>query len=137
MTNEQAISDLVDYKIDHDLEIRDDAINMAIHALKVEHCTDYIRRKDIIGKCLDLAESTSYNGIINEGFIMALDFIADYAKNLPLVDPERVSGKWVDESYAGATCSVCGYQCHEQFREHRSYCPNCGSYNGGRDETDN
>ena len=54
-----------------------------------------------------------------------------------LEEPERKNGKWIRnhnvyEAYETATCSVCGYV--EEWEYKKSYCPECGSYNGGEKE---
>ena len=84
-------------KFIHELDINDEPYNYGEMALSVqnvpsiesERCRDCISRRAIIGKCEDTAKATSESGEINTGFIMALDFIADYAKHLPSVVPER------------------------------------------------
>lgn len=43
MKIESAINDLLDYKVDHDLEIRDEVIDIAIQALKEYHSLKEIK----------------------------------------------------------------------------------------------
>lgn len=103
-----------------------------------ERCEDCISRRAIIGKCEDTAKATSDIGEMNTGFIMALDFIADYAKHMSSVEPERKTGHWhlLDEcANEGWYCDQCN---KKVFRADFSntmkkykFCPNCGSYNGG------
>jgi len=100
-----------------------------------ERCEDCISRRAIIGKCEDTAKATSDIGEMNTGFIMALDFIADYAKHMPSVESERKPGKWIDKGIIGNTeahdfmCSECGW--HEPDFPERiielHYCTNCGA----------
>lgn len=61
----------------------------SLPSVEPERCGYCISRRAIIGKCEDTAKATSESGEINTGFIMALDFIADYAKHMPSVDPEK------------------------------------------------
>ena len=58
--------------------------------------------------------------------------------NAPSVTPSRPKGKWIDildektentETHHDE-CSNCGYHGWTEY----SYCPNCGSYNGGEEE---
>lgn len=86
-------------------------------------CGDCISRRAIIGKCEDTAEATSDIGEMNTGFIMALDFIADYAKHMPSVESERKPGKWIPRNsfLLKYRCSECGRE-----SEKYDYCPNCG-----------
>lgn len=90
-----------------------------------ERCGDCISRRAIIGKCEDTAKATSDIGEMNTGFIMALDFIADYAKHMPPVESERNAGKWinVDGSTNTADCSCCG----NRGRAWMNYCYECGA----------
>ena len=67
----------------------------ALPSVGPEKCGDSVSRRAIIGKCEDTAKATSESGEINSGFIMGLDFIADYAKHLPSVDSES---KWIPVS---------------------------------------
>lgn len=84
-----AVLDLI---ADYDLSMGE--VVRGIHDLpsitpQPKKCGDCISRKAIIGKCEDTAKATSESGEINTGFIMALDFIADYAKHMPSVEPEQ------------------------------------------------
>lgn len=60
-----------------------------LSSVEPEKCGDCVSRRSIIGKCEDTAKATSESGEINTGFIMALDFIADYAKHMPSVEPKK------------------------------------------------
>ena len=91
-------------------------------SVEPEKCGDCISRRVIIGKCEDTIEATSDSGEMNTGFIMALDFIAGYAKHLPSVEPERKTGKWEDCSN-GWMCS----ECKHDVTYTTKYCPNCGT----------
>jgi len=61
--------------------------------------------------------------------------VRDRLKVLPSAQPERKTGRWIDDSNEEeyfTNCSECGYQLdvradHGYF----NYCPNCGSFNGG------
>ena len=89
---------------------------------------DCISRKAIIGKCEDTAKATSESRDTNTGFIMALDFIADYAKHLPSVESERATGRWKIYPMGGELkCSVCKTEFERCELRFRNYCPNCGA----------
>ena len=99
---------------------------------------DCVSRRAIIGKCEDTAKATSESGEINTGFIMALDFIADYAKHLPSVEPERKTGKIIcsnEEIKYGniighvlrCKCSECNFVIDRYVAKFINYCPNCGA----------
>lgn len=106
----------------------------------LENCDeDCISRRAIIGKCEDTAKATSESGEINTGFIMALDFIADYAKHMPSIEPERKVGHWEYTQYDNKPgvgnwhCSECKdivVECLNKIAEGRipryKYCSNCG-----------
>lgn len=100
-------------------------------SVEPERCRDCISRRAIIGKCEDTAKATSESGEINTGFIIALDFIADYAKHLPSVEPERKPGKWLlkIEDWNRWTCSECGFSKRTDIHVTLGYdyCPKCGA----------
>lgn len=63
--------------------------------------------------------------------------VQEVINGLPSVQPERKKGKWIGEPKDGIEamffkpkCSVCGFESAEV----KNYCPNCGSFNGGKDE---
>ena len=60
-------------------------------------------------------------------------------KQLPSAQPERKIGKWLhdkDDVLLSGYCSCCGWESiiMETDVADMPYCPNCGSYNGGRDD---
>ena len=67
---------------------------------------------------------------------------AEQIKDLPSVQPERKTGKWInhrnDNGHNIADCNQCGHAIQWfDGDETPKYCCMCGSYNGGRqDEVD-
>ena len=97
-------------------------------SVQSEPCEDAVSRKAVTGIY------TSLWGII--GTIMDRgewdDVCRTTANELPSVQPERKTGKWLiaeKDRYLvhSVQCSVCG-NCISWMA---NYCPNCGSYNGG------
>lgn len=61
------------------------------------------------------------------------DAIDSIIENAPTIEPERKKGKWTK----GNACEFCGFQPWYEGDIHTlSYCPNCGSYNGGDEDVD-
>ena len=57
------------------------------------------------------------------------EMIEQKVKALPSVNPQSRIGHWIEDEYEmEVRCSECG----EENDECSKYCPNCGSYNGGR-----
>lgn len=100
-------------------------------SVELEKCGDCISRSSIIGKCEDTAKATSESGEINTGFIMALDFIADYAKHMPSVKPERKPGKWIWKDGNIPYCSNCKKYSNDadeqEIHGKVKFCSHCGS----------
>ena len=69
--------------------------------------------------------------------------VEDMIENAPTIEPERKTGMWVvvddPDNRIYGKCSVCGWEAHlyEDDVVGMDYCPNCGSYNGGRNEKNN
>lgn len=71
-------------------------------------------------------------------------YFADQIKNRPTADVrENVRGEWIEpkpdgcwhfDAKAYAECSVCGKKQFLGYRMH--FCPDCGSYNGGKKDVD-
>lgn len=61
--------------------------------------------------------------------------------NAPTIAPQRMRGKWreIDDAYnrISGRCSVCGWESHmyEDDVVGMNYCPNCGAWMEGQDET--
>lgn len=59
---------------------------------------------------------------------------------LPSAQPERKTGRWIDEAYdpfiISGRCSVCGWEAHlyEDDVVGMNYCPNCGAKMDGFEE---
>lgn len=64
--------------------------------------------------------------------------VEDMIENAPTIEPEQRTGEWIQISSKGHKtnikylykCSVCGMV--DWFDS--NYCPECGSYNGGKNE---
>jgi len=58
----------------------------------------------------------------------------DGFKNAPTIEPERKTGKWIDD----CECSVCHWINEDDGGDtlltYYNYCPNCGAKNGGEQE---
>ena len=75
------------------------------------------------------------NGVVRN---WAVDLCVDALEKLPSAQPERKKGKWIlecdaegegDNLYRCPECG-CNYSCQEY--DIPNFCPNCGSYNGGK-----
>ena len=56
-------------------------------------------------------------------------------KALPSAEPERKKGKWIYYDPNGFKCSECGGYLEIEVGDVKmKFCPNCGSYNGGKQE---
>lgn len=78
--------------------------------------------------------------VIDIAYKYRADIIAEGIEDLPAVQSESKTGKWI-EAYdpfnrISGRCSVCGWEAHlyEDDVIGMNYCPNCGSYNGGSDD---
>ena len=51
----------------------------------------------------------------------------DMVRELPSVQPERKTGRWIEDGYYNlpTVCSYCGTEGKREWK----YCPNCGSHN--------
>lgn len=64
----------------------------------------------------------------------------DALNGLPSAQPERKTGRWIDEAYdpfiISGRCSVCGWEAHlyEDDVVGMNYCPNCGAKMDGFEE---
>lgn len=101
---------------------------------------DCISRQAAVDYCKKMLIETALN---NVGFIcnadeLLLDIeenrIETWLSHVPPAQPEQRTGKWVMNDHIGTfkifTCSECGWNSEAPF----NFCPNCGSYNGGKDE---
>lgn len=66
--------------------------------------------------------------------------LISWIDNRPTIEPEWKTGKWIKggeqpyfrKHFDIVVCSICNKR-----GEHRwNFCPNCGSYNGGKDDGD-
>lgn len=74
-------------------------------------------------------------------FVSAED-VFDTILNAPTIAPERKKGRWIKNKYGFIVCSECDYPALEVMtgclvnrhleQYETDFCPNCGSYNGGR-----
>ena len=53
---------------------------------------------------------------------------------LPSAQPERKKGEWIENSPVTEKCDQCGYAIKDWDWHRFNFCPNCGSYNGGKNE---
>lgn len=101
-------------------------LDMAIEALKAEPCEDCISKQSILDM-LDKIETA-----IEEGDGFQYDDWVEYVNEMQTVTSAREKGKWVrHKTELGAYwCDQCG----KRSSNGGNYCPNCGSYNGGRQQ---
>ena len=52
-------------------------------------------------------------------------------EQLPTAQPECKTGKWIEDNEGYFYCDKCGKYPAYQITQ-TNYCPNCGSYNGGK-----
>lgn len=70
----------------------------------------------------------------------ALLSVMEQIKTMPTIEPQRMRGRWIDgylnEYHTAriATCSCCGYDGVPAVKEY-NFCPNCGAWMEGQDET--
>lgn len=93
---------------------------------KVVKSNDTISRKQAIETLIAKANAEGAYGYLDA------KSIKDCLTSMPSAEPERKTGKWIDDTY----CSECGWVHTVEpgfigSVEGFSYCPNCGSYNGG------
>lgn len=100
------------------------AFQMAINALQMEPCDDYISRQ----RALDIVEfnRNSYDG--NDAVV----WIEREIKELPSVQPEQEIGQWLGTDEWYHKCSCCGEVFHFYYPEYTklnkwNFCPRCGA----------
>ena len=59
------------------------------------------------------------------------DIIAEEIEDLPAAQSESKTGKWIEDNEGYFYCDKCGKYPAYQITQ-TNYCPNCGSYNGGK-----
>ena len=96
-----------------------EALDLAIKALEQEPCEDCVGREAVKEQFEEVVHN---NG-------SATEFLVRLWK-LPSVQPTRTTGKWETFVEDYNKCSKCGEM--GKFYRIYKYCPNCGSYNGGR-----
>ena len=67
--------------------------------------------------------------------------ILEKISKMPTIEPERKKGKWIKldmhAHLADHKCTACGQECYVPTcmgEPMYTYCPNCGSYNGGEND---
>ena len=60
--------------------------------------------------------------------------IEQVVKEQPTIEPERKTGKWIPNSPVTMKCDQCGFVIKDWDWHRFNFCPNCGSYNGGKNE---
>ena len=127
---------------------KEEAVNMAIEALKAQPCEDvivfddfkegFIPCEDAVSReaaliaLTDLSDSYADKG---KEYHPHIDFVIDTIKSLPSVQPERARGEWINERWigtnlVGVTCSNC-MVIDSRFSD---FCPNCGAKMEGESE---
>ena len=93
------------------VEISTMNLNRIIKALEQEHCTDAISREAVLD---EMYKRQKDGDAITAGFI----------KNLPPVQPQPKTGRWIDTG-SGQECSECG-EIQYGYDNFRHFCANCG-----------
>ena len=67
-------------------------------------------------------ERIAYERGVADGYAEALE---------EMKDKERLQGEWLlvghNDTVNFYKCSICGYEEHDNFTKHYSFCPNCGA----------
>ena len=100
----------------------------------------YIKLEDLQKFPIRLNNYDKENG--NEDFVLGIEFVIEYAENLPKAEPTIPTGRWVDRynnKYDNQlyVCSECGERAGYEFGENAlgqeitrqkltPFCPNCG-----------
>ena len=112
------------------LSLPDDANTNAdtISTCRGQQNDDYILRQDAIDAMKKLFKRIPTNAIRAEHEL----------NQIPSVIPKKKTGKWIDFSMSiknvpAECCGECGTWSLDMGKK---YCPECGSYNGGKDERD-
>ena len=78
-------------------------------------------------------------GMDAKSYMTGMEYVLSQIDALPTIE-ERKTGKWIcsDDLYETAVCSCCKWDTEEPWdlarkfsRKFFTYCPNCGSCNGG------
>ena len=100
----------------------------------------YIKLEDLQKFPIRLNNYDKENG--NEDFVLGIEFVIEYAENLPKTEPTIATGRWVDR-YNNKfgnhlyVCSECGEEAGRESGENAlgqeitrqkltPFCPNCG-----------
>ena len=62
---------------------------------------------------------------LGEFWELNFDEIREALATVPSAEPERKTGKWIEDGYYGLPC-VCSY-CGTEGKREWKYCPNCGT----------
>lgn len=126
MTREEAIGELKLFK-GHTFTKTEEALDMAIEALKQEPKTDAVSRQAISD---NIFEKGIYNYFEQEYMSQDLD---DAINETPPVTPTRPKGHWINSNIPNEeyVCSECGganwYYDYQANVTRSKYCPNCGA----------
>lgn len=103
-------------------------VETAVKMMEQEPCEDAISRKALFDMCKKEIDHISKNwqnyhspSEAKSGFV----YIATNIYDLPPVNPQPKTGRWIKEwniDHFEQVCSECG--CGEHFKS--NYCPNCG-----------
>lgn len=127
MTKEEAIKEIENFQDEYDSNgsgYLDEALDMAIKALKQEPCEDAISRQAVL-EYIEGNEADLWHSSENE-------LVCQDIKALPPVTPQPKNGKWLKGNsygdqynyYQSCVCSCC----KREYDVHGwNYCPNCGA----------
>lgn len=136
MTKEDAIAygrRVIDLGLNDETQV---FCELAIEALEQQPNEDCISRKETIDALKQQAENMlCWSGRYTEqrkGILTAINIVSDLPSVAPQPkeEPQQKTGHWIKHKHNGKPyfkCSECLYFAPIEY----SYCPGCGSYNGG------
>ena len=95
--------------------------------------SDLIDRQDAIDAMYKIVERNLDSSVFEDDLSENphIDVIVDELENLPSAEPERKTGKWVNNINDMPICNQCGYMTPYDRAiddyEYGNYCPNCGA----------
>jgi len=101
------------------------------------HACDTISRRAAIDAMTSGVILVTNNNV--DAVKKVMELFIDKIKNLPPVQPERKTGKWIDGQCSNCGCDTPAYIIDWKWQKDMdaNYCPNCGAYMGGeQDEAD-
>ena len=107
-----------------------EALTETIEALQTEHCEDAISRAEAMNALdalyLDGESAQGFTADANEDCLIGKYKAIEILDELPSVQPEQRTGKWIHHGdYDAIECSLCGAAFPDELSA--NYCPSCGA----------